>query len=60
MQGKGLQREAEAILAEVSADGRCNANAGIASAYVIRDGLEGDLRNLGLPDFIENAGTESI
>jgi spore coat protein A, manganese oxidase len=37
---------------------RINAYAGIASAYVIRDSFEGDLRNLGLPDFVENAGRE--
>jgi spore coat protein A len=37
---------------------RINAYAGIASAYVIRDSFEGDLRNLGLPDFVENGGRE--
>jgi FtsP/CotA-like multicopper oxidase with cupredoxin domain len=37
---------------------RLNAYAGIASAYVIRDGSEGNLRNLGLPDFVENGGRE--
>ena len=37
---------------------RINAYAGIASAYVIRDSFEGELRNLGLPDFVENGGHE--
>jgi spore coat protein A, manganese oxidase len=37
---------------------RINAYAGIASAYVIRDAFEGGLRNLGLPDFLENGGRE--
>jgi spore coat protein A len=37
---------------------RLNAYAGIASAYVLRDGFEGGLRNLGLPDFVENGGNE--
>jgi spore coat protein A, manganese oxidase len=37
---------------------RINAYAGIASAYVIRDSFEGGLRNLGLPDFVENGGRE--
>jgi spore coat protein A len=37
---------------------RLNAYAGIASAYIIRDEFESDLRNLGLPDFIENGGHE--
>jgi spore coat protein A len=37
---------------------RINAYAGIASAYIIRDDFEGNLRNLGLPDFIENGGRE--
>ena len=37
---------------------RLNAYAGIASAYVLRDGFEGDLRNLGLPDFVEAGGRE--
>lgn len=37
---------------------RLNAYAGIASAYIIRDAFEGFLRNLGLPDFIENGGRE--
>lgn len=37
---------------------RLNAYAGIASAYIIRDAFEGHLRNLGLPDFIENGGRE--
>jgi len=34
---------------------RINAYAGIASAYLIRDSFEGNLRNLGLPDYIENS-----
>ncbi len=37
---------------------RLNAYAGIASAYIIRDTFEGNLRNLGLPDFVENGGRE--
>jgi spore coat protein A, manganese oxidase len=37
---------------------RINAYAGIASAYVIRDPFEGELRNLGLPEFVENRGRE--
>jgi spore coat protein A len=37
---------------------RINAYAGIASAYIIRDAFEGNLRNLGLPDFVENGGRE--
>jgi spore coat protein A, manganese oxidase len=37
---------------------RMNAYVGIASAYVIRDSFEGFLRNLGLPDYIENGGRE--
>jgi spore coat protein A, manganese oxidase len=37
---------------------RINAYAGIASAYVIRDAFEANLRNLGLPDFVENGGRE--
>ena len=37
---------------------RLNAYAGIASAYILRDRFEGGLRNLGLPDFIENGGRE--
>jgi spore coat protein A len=37
---------------------RLNAYVGIASAFIIRDDFEGDLRNLGLPDFIENGGYE--
>ena len=37
---------------------RLNAYAGIASAYIIRDTFEGALRNLGMPDFIENGGRE--
>ncbi|HEY7414621.1 MAG TPA: multicopper oxidase domain-containing protein [Ktedonobacteraceae bacterium] len=37
---------------------RLNAYAGIASAYIIRDTFEANLRNLGLPDFVENGGYE--
>ncbi|HEX8993187.1 MAG TPA: multicopper oxidase domain-containing protein [Anaerolineales bacterium] len=37
---------------------RLNAYAGIASAYIIRDSFEGNLRNVGLPDFVENGGRE--
>jgi spore coat protein A len=37
---------------------RLNAYAGIASAYIIRDAFEANLRNLGLPDFVENGGRE--
>jgi spore coat protein A len=37
---------------------RLNAYAGVASAYIIRDAFEGNLRNLGLPDFVENGGRE--
>jgi FtsP/CotA-like multicopper oxidase with cupredoxin domain len=37
---------------------RLNAYAGIASAYIIRDTFEGNLRNMGLPDFVENGGRE--
>jgi FtsP/CotA-like multicopper oxidase with cupredoxin domain len=37
---------------------RLNAYGGIASAYIIRDSFEGTLRNLGLPDFVENGGRE--
>ena len=37
---------------------RLNAYAGIATALIIRDGFEGNLRNKGLPDFIENGGRE--
>jgi spore coat protein A len=37
---------------------RINAYAGIASAYLIRDAFEAELRNLGLPDFAENGGRE--
>jgi FtsP/CotA-like multicopper oxidase with cupredoxin domain len=37
---------------------RLNAYAGIASAYIIRDVFESNLRNLGLPDFVENGGRE--
>jgi spore coat protein A, manganese oxidase len=34
---------------------RVNAYAGIASAYIIRDTPEGNMRNQGLPEFIENS-----
>lgn len=34
---------------------RTNAYSGIASAYIIRDSFEAGLRNLGLPEFIENS-----
>jgi len=37
---------------------RLNAYAGIASAYLIRDSFEANLRNRGLPDFVENGGRE--
>ncbi len=37
---------------------RLNAYAGIATAYLIRDAFEGNLRSLGLPDFVENGGHE--
>ncbi len=37
---------------------RLNAYVGIASAYIIRDNFERGLRQLGLPDFIENGGRE--
>lgn len=37
---------------------RLNAYIGIASGMLIRDNFEGKLRNLGLPDFIENGGNE--
>ena len=37
---------------------RLNAYAGVASAYIIRDAFEGNLRNQGLPDFVENGGRE--
>jgi FtsP/CotA-like multicopper oxidase with cupredoxin domain len=37
---------------------RLNAYAGIATAYILRDAFEGGLRNLGLPDFVENGGRE--
>ena len=37
---------------------RLNAYAGIASAYIIRDHFEAELRNRGLPDFVENGGRE--
>lgn len=34
---------------------RTNAYAGIATAYVLRDDFEGNLRNMGLPPFIEDS-----
>jgi spore coat protein A len=37
---------------------RTNAYAGVASAYIIRDNFEGNLRNFGLPDLIELGGRE--
>ncbi len=37
---------------------RLNAYAGIATAYIIRDAFESNLRNYGLPDFVENGGRE--
>ena len=37
---------------------RMNAYIGIASAYIIRDKFEGNLRSKGMPDFIENGGRE--
>ena len=37
---------------------RLNAYAGIATAMIIRDSFESNLRNKGLPDFIENGGRE--
>lgn len=37
---------------------RINAYAGVATAYIIRDPFESGLRNLGLPDFVENGGRE--
>jgi spore coat protein A len=37
---------------------RLNAYAGIATAYIIRDAFEGNLRNQGLPNFVENGGRE--
>jgi spore coat protein A, manganese oxidase len=37
---------------------RLNAYAGIATAMIVRDSFEGNLRNKGLPDFIENGGPE--
>jgi spore coat protein A len=37
---------------------RLNAYAGIASAYIIRDGFEAGLQAVGLPEFIENGGHE--
>jgi spore coat protein A, manganese oxidase len=37
---------------------RLNVYAGTASVYIIRDQFESSLRNLGLPDFVENGGRE--
>jgi len=37
---------------------RINAYSGIASALVLRDTFEGNLRSQGLPDYIENGGNE--
>jgi spore coat protein A len=37
---------------------RLNAYSGIASAYIIRDTAEGNLRNKGLPQFVELGGRE--
>lgn len=37
---------------------RLNAYAGLATAYLIRDTFEGNLRNQGLPDYVENGGRE--
>src|SRR5581483_4031068 len=37
---------------------RLNAYAGVASAYIIRDTFEDNLRNLGLPQYIEDGGRE--
>lgn len=37
---------------------RLNAYGGIASVYIIRGSFEGNLRNIGLPDFVENGGRE--
>jgi len=37
---------------------RLNAQAGLATAYIIRDDFERGLRASGLPDFIENGGRE--
>ncbi len=37
---------------------RLNAYAGLATAYIIRDTFEANLRNSGLPDFVENGGNE--
>jgi spore coat protein A len=37
---------------------RMNAYVGIASAYIIRDAFESNLRDKGMPDFIENGGRE--
>jgi spore coat protein A len=37
---------------------RLNAYAGIASGMLIRDSFEANLRNRGLPDYIENGGRE--
>ncbi len=34
---------------------RLNAYAGVASAYIIRDAFEENLKNMGLPEFIENS-----
>lgn len=37
---------------------RLNAYAGIATGYIIRDAFEASLRDMGLPDFVENGGRE--
>jgi spore coat protein A len=37
---------------------RLNAYAGLASVYIIRDQFESELRNRGLPDFVEHGGHE--
>lgn len=37
---------------------RLNAYAGIASAFIIRDGFEASLKAQGLPEYIENGGNE--
>jgi spore coat protein A len=37
---------------------RINAYAGLASVFLIRDAFEENLKNAGLPDFVENAGRE--
>lgn len=37
---------------------RLNAYAGMASAYILRDDFEINLKNKGLPEFIENGGRE--